>query len=46
MHTKRYEAVVGSRRQILSEYPEAVLREALLNALAHRDYGLSGQQWT
>lgn len=41
-HTKRYQAVVGTRREILPEYPEAVLREALLNALAHRDYGLSG----
>ncbi len=41
-HTKRYQAVVGTRRETLPEYPEAVLREALLNALAHRDYGLSG----
>lgn len=41
-HTKRYQAVVGTRREVLPEYPEAVLREALLNALAHRDYGLSG----
>lgn len=41
-HTKRYSAVVGTRREVLPEYPEAVLREAVLNALAHRDYGLSG----
>jgi ATP-dependent DNA helicase RecG len=40
--TGRYEVVVGTRREILSEYPEPVLREAVLNALAHRDYGLTG----
>jgi len=41
-HTRRYEIVVGARREVLPEYPEAVLREALLNAVAHRDYGLVG----
>lgn len=41
-HTKRYQAVVGRRRLQMPEYPEEVLREALLNALAHRDYGLKG----
>jgi len=41
-HTQRYQVVLGSRREILPEYPEAVLREALLNAVAHRDYGLTG----
>lgn len=41
-HTSRHEAVVGKHREILSEYPAAVLREAILNALAHRDYGLEG----
>ncbi len=41
-HTRRYEAVVGLRRVRLSEYPETVLREAILNALAHRDYQLRG----
>lgn len=34
--------VAGTQRQVLSEYPETVLREAVLNALSHRDYGLTG----
>lgn len=41
-NTSRYEAVVGAHRESFPEYPTAVLREAVLNALAHRDYGLSG----
>ena len=41
-HTRRFEAVTGSRREALPEYPEAVLREVVVNALAHRDYGLAG----
>jgi ATP-dependent DNA helicase RecG len=41
-HTGRHEAVVGTHRETFAEYPPAVLREAILNALAHRDYGLVG----
>jgi ATP-dependent DNA helicase RecG len=41
-HTKKYQVVIGTRRHIWSEYPEEVLREAMLNALAHRDYGSRG----
>ncbi len=41
-HTSRREAVVGTHRETFAEYPPPVLREALLNALAHRDYGLAG----
>lgn len=41
-HTPHHEAVVGKRRERIPEYPTVVLREALLNALAHRDYGLAG----
>ena len=41
-YTRRYAVVRGVKREILPEYPETVLREAILNALAHRDYGLTG----
>lgn len=41
-HTQRYEMVSGLFRESIPEYPTAVLREAVLNALAHRDYGLTG----
>lgn len=41
-HTKNFEVVAGLFRERISEYPVPVLREALLNALAHRDYGLAG----
>ena len=41
-HSRGFELVAGARRETLAEYPEAVLREALVNALAHRDYGLQG----
>lgn len=41
-HTSHKEAVVGTHRERIPEYPPTVLREAVLNALAHRDYGLAG----
>jgi len=40
--TSGHEAVVGRRRERVPEYPTEVVREAVLNALAHRDYGLAG----
>ena len=39
---KGWKRLQGSRREVLPEYPQAVLREAIVNALAHRDYGLRG----
>jgi ATP-dependent DNA helicase RecG len=41
-HTGHTEAVVGTHRERIPAYPPTVLREAVLNALAHRDYGLAG----
>jgi len=41
-NTETYEVVIGRQRVTLPEYPEVALREAILNALAHRDYSMSG----
>ncbi|TLS68122.1 DUF4062 domain-containing protein [Mariprofundus erugo] len=38
--------VVGLQRVEVDEYPESALREALVNALAHRDYEDSGRKVT
>ncbi len=38
--------VVGLNRVELDEYPEAAVREALVNALAHRDYEDAGRRVT
>ncbi len=38
--------VVGLNRVELNEYPEEALREALVNALAHRDYEDAGRRVT
>ncbi|QYY37127.1 ATP-binding protein [Ruficoccus sp. ZRK36] len=37
-NTRKTPRVVGLKRLELPEYPEVALREALVNALAHRDY--------
>lgn len=41
-HTSSHEVLTRRRRETVSEYPVPVVREAILNALAHRDYGLAG----
>ena len=41
-HSAGLEFVTGSRREMLPAYPPTVVREAAVNALAHRDYGLAG----
>ena len=41
-HTRQFEVMRDAYREAIPEYPAFVVREALLNALAHRDYGLSG----
>lgn len=41
-HTPATEVVSGRQRERVPAYPATVLREAVVNALAHRDYGLAG----
>ena len=45
LHEMRVEAVVtGLRREERAEYPQIAVREALVNAVCHRDYRLSGRR--
>lgn len=45
MHEMRTEAVVkGLRREERTEYPQIAVREALVNAVCHRDYRLTGRR--
>ena len=43
-HLRRVERFNGMRFETLSEIPEFALREAIVNAVAHRDYGIQGRE--
>ncbi|MCS7088918.1 MAG: DeoR family transcriptional regulator [Thermoflexales bacterium] len=43
-HLPRYAQLRAWQRSEVSPYPPGVLREAVVNAVAHRDYRLSGDQ--
>ena len=37
-HVRRVPRIRGAQREEVPEYPEAVIREVIVNALVHRDY--------
>lgn len=41
-HNSRRSRIVGPRRIDSRDYPEEAAREAIVNAIAHRDYGIRG----
>ena len=41
-NTRRASSLQGARRHDRWDYPEGVLREAIVNALVHRDYSIAG----
>jgi ATP-dependent DNA helicase RecG len=41
-HGSFVQVVTGARRERIPVFPTEVLREAVLNAVAHRDYGIAG----
>jgi len=43
-NTRMAAKIEGMRRQDIPEYPEAALREVLVNAVAHADYSLTGMR--
>ena len=43
-HLRRVERFNGMRFETLSEIPDFALREAIVNAVAHRDYGIQGRE--
>lgn len=42
-HIRRGSKMVGLERQDWEEYPPAAMREAIVNAVAHRDYSVRGE---
>lgn len=43
-NTRHPPRIVGLKRIVLDEYPDEAVREAIVNAIAHRDYGDSSRQ--
>ncbi len=42
-HMRKGSRMVGLERQDWTQFPPAAVREALINAIAHRDYGIRGE---
>ena len=40
-HTRHFSEIIGFKRETINEYPVKAIREALVNALAHRDYTIT-----
>lgn len=45
-HTNHYSEVIGFKRETTDEYPLEAIREAFVNALAHRDYTIASASIT
>ena len=45
-HTRHFSEIIGFKRETIDEYPVKAIREALVNALAHRDYTITSASIT
>lgn len=45
-HTRHFSEIIGFKRETHDEYPLKAIREALVNALAHRDYTINSASIT